>query len=130
MTSSQDVGAPSHEEVQWHSIDWASCHRHVRRLQTRIVKATQEGRWNKVKALHHLLTHSFAGKRSSGQTGDRKPGQTNAGNGRANLVHPAGQISGRIVAQTPWLQAASAQEGVHPQEQWQDAPPGHAHDAR
>jgi len=37
MTSSQDVGAPSHEEEQWHSIDWASCHRQVRRLQTRIV---------------------------------------------------------------------------------------------
>jgi N-terminal domain of reverse transcriptase len=79
MTSSQDVGAPSHEEVQWHSIDWASCHRHVRRLQTRIVKATQEGRWNKVKALQHLLTHSFAAKalavkRVTENQGKRTPG--------------------------------------------------------
>ena len=32
------------------------------RLQARIVKATQEGRWGKVKALQHLLTHSFSGK--------------------------------------------------------------------
>lgn len=79
MTSSPDVGAPSHEEEQWHSIDWASCHRHVRRLQTRIVKATQEGRWNKVKALQHLLTHSFAAKalavkRVTENQGKRTPG--------------------------------------------------------
>ena len=36
--------------------------RHVRRLQARIVKATQEGRHNKAKALQWLLTHSFSGK--------------------------------------------------------------------
>ena len=34
----------------------------VRRLQARIVKATQEGRWGKVKALQRLLTCSFSGK--------------------------------------------------------------------
>ncbi|VBI28628.1 group II intron reverse transcriptase/maturase [Burkholderia pseudomallei] len=56
------VGAPSHEAVAWHQIDWAKCHREVRRLQTRIAKATREGRWSKVKALQWLLTHSFAGK--------------------------------------------------------------------
>ena len=32
------------------------------RLQARIVKAIQEGRWGKVKALQYLLTHSFSGK--------------------------------------------------------------------
>ena len=39
-----------------------SINRNVRRLQARIVKATQEGRWGKVKALQRLLTHSFSGK--------------------------------------------------------------------
>ncbi len=34
----------------------------MRRLQARIVKATQAGRWGKVKALQRLLTHSFSGK--------------------------------------------------------------------
>jgi retron-type reverse transcriptase len=34
----------------------------VRRLQARIVQATQEKRWGKVKALQRLLTHSFSGK--------------------------------------------------------------------
>lgn len=34
----------------------------VRRLQARIVKATQAGRWNKVKALQYLLTHSHSAR--------------------------------------------------------------------
>jgi len=56
------AGAPSHGEVAWHNIDWAKCHCEVRRLQARIVKATQEGRHHRVKALQWLLTHSFSGK--------------------------------------------------------------------
>ena len=35
-------------------------HRMVRRLHMRLAKATRAGRWNKVKALQHLLTHSFS----------------------------------------------------------------------
>lgn len=58
----QTACAPSGEMVTWHSIDWATCHLNVRRLQARIVKATEEGRWNKVKALQWILTHSRSGK--------------------------------------------------------------------
>jgi RNA-directed DNA polymerase len=54
--------ATSHGQVDWHAIDWHKANRNVRRLQARIVKATQESRWGKVKALQHLLTHSFSGK--------------------------------------------------------------------
>ncbi len=61
-TQAACAGALSGDSGGWHSIDWASCHREVRRLQARIVKATQEGRWGKVKALQWLLTHSFSGK--------------------------------------------------------------------
>jgi Retron-type reverse transcriptase len=46
----------------WHSINWRKVWRNVRRLQARIVKAVQEGRWGKVQALVYLLTHSFAGR--------------------------------------------------------------------
>jgi len=49
-------------EMGWLGIDWARCHQQVRRLQARIVKATQEGRFGKVEALQWLLTHSFSGK--------------------------------------------------------------------
>src|ERR1700674_1159937 len=48
--------------VTWDGINWALAQRHVRRLQARMVKATQGGRHNKVKALQWLLTHSFSGK--------------------------------------------------------------------
>jgi RNA-directed DNA polymerase len=48
--------------VTWPSIDWVKVQRFVRRLQTRIVKATQAGRHNQAKALQWLLTHSFSGK--------------------------------------------------------------------
>ena len=58
----QTACAPSREMVAWHRIDWTTCHRNVRKLQARIVKATEEGRWNKVKALQWLLTHSLSGK--------------------------------------------------------------------
>lgn len=56
------AGAPSHATMDWHSIDWVKCHREVRRLQARIVKATEEGRHGKAKALQWLLTHSFSAK--------------------------------------------------------------------
>jgi RNA-directed DNA polymerase len=48
--------------VTWNGINWAEVQRQVRGLQARIVKATQVGKHNKVKALQWLLTHSFSGK--------------------------------------------------------------------
>src|SRR5436305_3039966 len=56
------TGAPFQGVTDWHAIDWKSVSRNVRRLQARIVKATQEKKWGKVKALQRLLTHSFSGK--------------------------------------------------------------------
>src|SRR5881398_1301664 len=62
MTADYPAGATSHTEVDWNAINWQSVHQNVRRLQARIVKATKEGRWGKVKALQRLLTHSYSGK--------------------------------------------------------------------
>src|SRR2546425_2555240 len=56
------AGASFHDMLEWHGIQWYRTERNVRRLQARIVKATQEKRWGKVKALQRLLTHSFSGK--------------------------------------------------------------------
>ena len=71
--------APSGHAQHWGQIEWPKCERHVRRLQARIVKATREGRWGKVKALQRLLTHSFSGKalavkRVTENRGKRTPG--------------------------------------------------------
>src|SRR4051794_41653343 len=80
MTADQNAaGAASHAEEGWHSINWRSAYRIVCRLQARIVKAIQQGRSGKVKALQHLLTHSFSGKalavrRVTENQGKRTPG--------------------------------------------------------
>ena len=71
--------AASGLEMSWHKINWAKCHQQVRRLQARIVKATQEGRWRMVKALQWLLTHSWSGrviavKRVTENQGKKTPG--------------------------------------------------------
>jgi RNA-directed DNA polymerase len=73
------AGAASHGTVEWHAIGWRRVKQTVRRLQVRIVKATQAGRWGKVRALQHLLTHSFSGKalavrRVTENQGKRTPG--------------------------------------------------------
>ena len=56
------VGAFSPHPEHWHQIDWQRCYRIVSRLQARIVKATQIGRYGKAKALQWILTHSFSAK--------------------------------------------------------------------
>jgi RNA-directed DNA polymerase len=56
------AGAAPERTPDWHSIDWKTVWRTVRRLQARIVKAVAEGRWNQVKALVYRLTHSFSGR--------------------------------------------------------------------
>ena len=73
------AGAAPDPGVDWHSIDWKKVYRTVRRLQARIVKAVREGRWNKVKSLVYLLTHSFSGRalailRVVSNSGARTPG--------------------------------------------------------
>ena len=73
------AGAASHDPEHWHATDWYRAHRTVRRLQARIVQATQQGRWGKVNALQHLLTHSRSGKllavkRVTENQGKRTPG--------------------------------------------------------
>src|SRR6202167_6803794 len=79
MTTAQAVGAVSREAADWYAIDWRAIHRNVRRLQVRIVQATKESRWGKVRALQHLLTHSYSGKvlavrRVTENNGKKTPG--------------------------------------------------------
>ncbi|MEH4297714.1 group II intron reverse transcriptase/maturase [Enterobacter ludwigii] len=63
----------------WDTINQKRQYRTVRRLQTRIVKATQEKQWRRVKALQRLLTRSFAAKalavrRVTENSGRKTPG--------------------------------------------------------
>lgn len=54
--------ARSGPTFDWRDTNWSDCHRRVRSLQVRIVKAWQEGRRRKAKALQRLLIHSLSGK--------------------------------------------------------------------
>src|SRR6266849_3244636 len=61
MTTAQAVGAVSREAAEWYAIDWRAINRNVRRLQVRIVQAPKASRWDRVRALQRLLTHSYSG---------------------------------------------------------------------
>src|SRR5258708_2567603 len=79
MTTAQAVGAVSREAAEWYAINWPTIHRNVRRLQVRIVQATKESRWGRVRALQRLLTHSYSGKvlavrRVTENNGKKTPG--------------------------------------------------------
>ena len=56
------AGAPSGMKTNWNQVNWGYIRAQVNQLQMRIAKATRENRWGKVRALQHLLTHSFYGK--------------------------------------------------------------------
>lgn len=52
----------SHGCNSWKDINWDIAYNYVNRLQIRIVKATENNKWNLVKRLQHLLTNSFYAK--------------------------------------------------------------------
>src|SRR5271166_1072611 len=56
------AGAILNTVSAWDAVDWRNIERNIGRLQARIVKAVQQKKWNKVRALQHLLTHSAGGK--------------------------------------------------------------------
>jgi len=77
--TAKKAGALKDDATKWNSVDWKEAEREVRRLQVRIAKAVQGNRWNKVKVLQYLLTHSFyaklmAVKRVTSNKGKNTPG--------------------------------------------------------
>ncbi len=91
MNAATQACAPS--DATWHGINWADVHRQVRRLQARIVKATQEGRHNKVKALQWLLTHSFSGKALAVKRVTDNQGKNTAGLDKVTWKTPAAKTN-------------------------------------
>ena len=82
-------------ELEWNRINWNQTSKAVARLQARIVKAQQEGRYGKVKSLTRILTRSFSAKaeaikRVTSNRGSKTPGvdgETWASNERLSLIH-------------------------------------------
>lgn len=57
-----ECASSSKRILSWKDIDFSKCERKVRKLQVRIAKAQKERRYNKVKALQHLLVTSHEAK--------------------------------------------------------------------
>jgi len=78
-TKSNEMVQPLTSTQSWNSIDWKKAKKEVRRLQMRIAKSVQEGKYGKVKSLQWILTHSFyakalAVKRVTSNKGKKTPG--------------------------------------------------------
>jgi len=92
MNVDSSMCASSGQAAHWDQIDWPKCERQVRRLQARIVKATREGRWNKVKALQRLLTHAFSGKALAVKRVTENQGKRTPGVDRVTWPTPAAKL--------------------------------------
>lgn len=106
MMTATAVGALSNDTLAWQQINWLACERIVKRLQARIVKAVKEGRWNKVKVLQRLLTHSLTAKLISVKRVTENQGKRTPGVDHCLWPSPA----------TKWCSAKSLQrKGYRPQ---------------
>lgn len=79
MMADKNADGVSREQIDWDTIDWEYHEKVVRRLQERIVKATEEGNWDRVHDLSRLLTRSRSGKllaikRVTDNDGSKTPG--------------------------------------------------------
>ena len=92
MNVDSSMCASSGRAARWDQVDWPQCERQVRRLQARIVKATREGRWGKVKTLQRLLTCSFSGKALAVKRVTVNQGRRTPGVDSVNWTTPAARL--------------------------------------
>ena len=81
-------------EAQWKSIDWEKAETYVNRLQVRIAKATQEKKWNTVKRLQYLLTHSYYAKAMAVRKVTTNKGENTSGVDKELWSTPASKMRG------------------------------------
>lgn len=81
-------------EFQWKSIDWNKAETYVNRLQVRIAKATQDKKWNTVKRLQYLLTHSYYAKALAVRKITTNKGKNTSGVDKELWSTPASKMRG------------------------------------
>jgi RNA-directed DNA polymerase len=77
---------------KWTQIDWDKCERRVKKLQARIVKALQQKRYGKVKALQRILVTSFDAKALAVKRVTSNKGKRTAGVDNIRWTTPAGKM--------------------------------------
>lgn len=81
-------------EFQWKSINWNEAETYVNRLQVRIAKATQDKKWNTVKRLQYLLTHSYYAKALAVRKITTNKGKNTSGVDKELWSTPASKMRG------------------------------------
>lgn len=81
-------------EFQWKSINWNEAEIYVNRLQVRIAKATQDKKWNTVKRLQYLLTHSYYAKALAVRKITTNKGKNTSGVDKELWSTPASKMRG------------------------------------
>ena len=81
-------------EFQWKSIDWNKAEIYVNRSQVRIAKATQDKKWNTVKRLQYLLTHSYYAKALAVRKVTTNKGKNTSGIDKELWSTPASKMRG------------------------------------
>lgn len=81
-------------EFQWKSINWNEAETYVNRLQGRIAKATQDKKWNTVKRLQYLLTHSYYAKALAVRKITTNKGKSTSGVDKELWSTPASKMRG------------------------------------
>lgn len=102
-----DGSASSHGPNDWLAIDWRRVEQHVRTVQMRIAKATQEGDWRRVKALQRSLTRSFAARALAVRRVTENQGKRTAGVDR--------ELWGTPTCKWEAVSAIKQQRGYRPQ---------------
>ena len=114
MTTEQSAGAASYTSVHWREIDWRTVNESVRRLQVRIVKAVEAGRWGKVKALQRLLTSSRNGKLLAVRRVTENAGRKTSGVDGVSWDTPEKKMAA-VEPETQRLSASSVEAHLYPE---------------
>jgi RNA-directed DNA polymerase len=126
MDAATPACAPS--GVAWDGISWANVQIYVRRLQTRIVKATQEGRHNKAKALQWLLTHSFSGKALAVKRVTENKGKNTPGVDKVTWKTPGAKTNAIASLKRRGYSPLPLRRVSYSEEKWQDEATRHPGD--
>ena len=117
MTTERSVGAASYISVHWREIDWRSVNESVRRLQVRIVKAVETGKWGKVKASCNGCSQArgIAAKLLSHSTSDGECRQKNtSGVDGVSWNTPEKKMAAVDGMEAAGLSASSTSAHLHP----------------
>ena len=115
-TVASTVGAPSARTMQWSSIDWKAVQNLVPKLQVRIAKAVESGRYGRAKALQWILTHSFYAKLLAVRHVTQNKGKNTPGVDRTKDPQTE-NASGRIFKEAG-IQTPTSQKNLYSQEKW------------